>query len=295
MDPLQDLFAGLAAPFGADEVRIRPQGGRQLQYITARTVMNRLDDVLGPANWWDEYMPLENSVICRLTIRLPDGTTLTKSDAGGYAGMADHGDDDKSGFSDAFKRAAVKFGIGRYLYRDGVPRFVHERMRHPSLAADPAHSPQGKAAEPVAPPAQPASAPARQKEGAGVPQTGKSLFAWIKQQEEKHGAGLLKTISDWAQRQDFPTRMVQWNAQQVQAAFGEALAAIEATRQEPVAAGAGGQPADRPNGWNGSRNRARPGAATNEPAGARGGEAEAQESAPRPPRGSSPPRQSRGR
>jgi len=119
-----DRWRALAAPFEPGEVRVRPQGARQLQYITARTVMNRLDNVLGPANWWDEYTPLENSVICRLTIRLPDGTTLTKSDAGGYAGMADSGDDDKSGFSDAFKRAAVKFGIGRYLYRDGVPRFA---------------------------------------------------------------------------------------------------------------------------------------------------------------------------
>ena len=133
MDQQLELFAALAAPFTPEEVRTRPQGSRQLQYITARNVMNRLDDVLGPANWWDDYVPLENSVICRLTIRLPDGSTLTKSDAGGYAGMADSGDDDKSGFSDAFKRAAVKFGIGRYLYRDGVPRFV-SRTHESSLA-----------------------------------------------------------------------------------------------------------------------------------------------------------------
>ena len=139
MDQHLELFAALAAPFEHEEVRTRRQGGRNLHYITARTVMNRLDEVLGPANWWDEYMPQENSVICRLTIRLPDGSTLTKSDAGGYAGMSDSGDDDKSGFSDAFKRAAVKFGIGRYLYRDGVPRFVQERLQHPSLSADPSH------------------------------------------------------------------------------------------------------------------------------------------------------------
>src|SRR6516225_4250953 len=37
-----ELFAALAAPFENDEVRNRQQGGRQLQYITARTVMNRL-------------------------------------------------------------------------------------------------------------------------------------------------------------------------------------------------------------------------------------------------------------
>ena len=57
----------------------------------------------------------------------PDGSVLTKCDAGGYAGMADSGDDDKSGYSDAFKRAAVKFGVARYRYRDGAPTFVLER------------------------------------------------------------------------------------------------------------------------------------------------------------------------
>ena len=88
--------------------------------------MNRLDVVLGPENWWDEYLPGEKSVLCKLTLKMPDGTTVTKADAGGYAGMADQGDDDKSGFSDAFKRAAAKFGVARYLYRDGVPQYGKE-------------------------------------------------------------------------------------------------------------------------------------------------------------------------
>src|SRR5438876_6748565 len=115
MTQFPDLFAALAAPFTAREVKQRSAaGGRQVPYITARTAMNRLDSVLGPENWWDEYIPLENSVVCRMSIKLPDGTVVTKSDAGGYAGMADQGDDDKSGFSDAFKRAAARFGVARY-------------------------------------------------------------------------------------------------------------------------------------------------------------------------------------
>src|SRR3954470_9918119 len=133
-----DLFAALAAPFESHETKIRSQTGRQLHYITARTAMNRLDNVLGPENWWDEYVPSENSVLCRLTIRMPDGSTLTKCDAGGYAGMADSGDDDKSGYSDSFKRAAVKFGVARYLYRDGVPTFVSERAPAAEAPAAPA-------------------------------------------------------------------------------------------------------------------------------------------------------------
>src|SRR3954470_11118167 len=144
-----DLFAALAAPFESHETKIRSQTGRQLQYITARTVMNRLDNVLGPENWWDEYVPSENSVLCRLTIPLPDGSALTKADAGGYAGMADQGDDDKSGFSDAFKRACAKFGVARYLYRDGVPQFVRERepnIEAPALPSDTNGASNGAAA-----------------------------------------------------------------------------------------------------------------------------------------------------
>ena len=71
-----DLFAALAAPFDASELKLRAQAGRQMPYVTARNVMNRLDEVLGPENWWDDFVPLEHSVICRLTIRLPDGTVL---------------------------------------------------------------------------------------------------------------------------------------------------------------------------------------------------------------------------
>src|SRR3954452_13023815 len=119
MTQYHDLFAALAAPFESHEVKIRTaQGGRQLSYITARTAMNRLDNVLGPENWWDEYVPLENSVICKMTLRLPDGSTVTKSDAGGYAGMADQGDDDKSGFFDAFQPAGGKIGFVPFLYLD---------------------------------------------------------------------------------------------------------------------------------------------------------------------------------
>src|SRR5947209_14762327 len=144
-----DLFAALAAPFDPSEVKIRSQSGRQLHYVTARTVMNRLDNVLGPENWHDHYIPGENSVLCELTIRLPDGTNLTKCDAGGYAGMADSGDDDKSGFSDAFKRAAAKFGVARYLYRDGVPAFVRER--EPAVDNPPAPPAEPQAAELASP------------------------------------------------------------------------------------------------------------------------------------------------
>lgn len=182
-DAQQLIFAALAAPIDPRDIKTRRQGGRDLSYITARTVMNRLDDVLGPDGWWDEYQPLDHSVICKLTIRLPDGSIITKSDAGGCAGMADAGDDDKSGFSDAFKRAAVKFGIGRHLYGDGVPAFVREPSL-PSKAGAPG-SGQGAAERPrrrsrSIDSTQDLDRPLKKIQPV-APRTGRELDDWIKQ------------------------------------------------------------------------------------------------------------------
>jgi hypothetical protein len=251
MTSYPDLFAALGAPFDNHEIRTRQHGsGRTLTYITARTAMNRLDDVLGPENWWDEFIPNESSVVCRMTIRLPDGSTVTKSDAGGYAGMADQGDDDKSGFSDAFKRTAAKFGVARYLYQDGVPSFVRERCgqgidsRPPATPAaaprasqgHPAASPQGdgKPAGPK-PGGKPGQGNGQARTEGATPKTGRALFAWTKEQEQRHQVGLLKYLNNWAKLQDFPGRMVDWDADQVAQAYGEAarkLATVPPGRAE---------------------------------------------------------------
>jgi hypothetical protein len=231
-----ELFTALAAPFEPDEVKVRSQAGRSLPYITARTIMNRLDDVLGPSNWWDDYQPLEHSVICRLTVRLPDGTTLTKCDAGGYAGMADPGDDDKSGFADAFKRAAVKFGVGRYLYRDGVPKFA--RATH-SMRPEPP-SRRTPASAPAPPPSQAPSAvdpaPQPSPEAPSPPRTGRALFAWTKKQDDAHNYGLMQHMTSWARRQKFPARMIDWDADQAAQGYAEASRKIESLRSAPNAA-----------------------------------------------------------
>jgi hypothetical protein len=219
MTQYPDLFAALAAPFESSELKLRSQSGRQLHYITARTVMNRLDSVLGPENWWDRYVPGENSVLCELTIRLPDGSTLTKSDAGGYAGLADSGDDDKSGYSDAFKRAAVKFGVARYLYRDGVPTFVRDRT--PTETAEPA-------TVPATPHSRPTSA--RASDSGQTPRTGKALFAWTKEQEQRYSVGLLKYLNGWAKLHDFPGRMIDWDGAQVGSAYAEACRKLQAVQ-----------------------------------------------------------------
>lgn len=229
MTQFPDLFTALAAPFENNEVKLRSaNSGRQVPYITARTAMNRLDSVLGPENWWDDYVPLENSVLCRLTIRLPDGSVVTKADAGGYAGMADQGDDDKSGFSDAFKRAAAKFGVARYLYRDGVPAFVRERVpgidaAHGGELAGGAAGSQGTGRR---------SAP-RSSVSNEPPRSGKALFAWAKHQDDEHHAGLLKILNDWGRQQGFAARMIQWNPEQVSQAYAEACRQQKASKPKP--------------------------------------------------------------
>jgi hypothetical protein len=228
-----DLFAALAAPFDPSEVKVRSTASRQLHYITARTAMNRLDNVLGPENWWDEYVPSENSVLCRLTIRLPDGSTLTKADAGGYAGMSDQGDDDKSGYSDAFKRAAVKFGVARYLYRDGIPTFVQERSFPASseAKAQSAESPETSSA--TATQAAPANGHRQATANGNTPRSGKALFAWTKEQEQRYQVGLLKYLNGWAKLQEFPGRMIDWDAEQVGLAYAEACRKLQSIQAAP--------------------------------------------------------------
>jgi hypothetical protein len=116
------ITRALAAPFDLTEVKFKPQavkGNRALAlaYVDVRAIMDRLDNVLGVENWQDRYQLLpDNSVVCRLRLRI-GGQWITKSDVGGPREQPDGGDRLKAAFSDALKRAAVKFGIGRYLYR----------------------------------------------------------------------------------------------------------------------------------------------------------------------------------
>jgi hypothetical protein len=119
---VEELTAALASPFDPREVKFKPavvsgQRALALAYVDARAIQDRLDEVLGVAGWQDEYECLpDGSVVCRLRLRLGD-EWITKMDVGGPSEQPDEGDRRKAAFSDALKRAAVKFGVGRYLYR----------------------------------------------------------------------------------------------------------------------------------------------------------------------------------
>lgn len=122
-DPqVQTITAALAAPFEPRDIKFKPQMVKNnrclaMAYIDARLIQDRLDEVLGVENWEDAYKILpDGSVMCRLRLKLGD-RWITKTDVGSLSEQPDSGDRLKAAFSDALKRAAVKFGIGRYLYR----------------------------------------------------------------------------------------------------------------------------------------------------------------------------------
>lgn len=81
--------------------------GIALAYVNARDVMKRFDDVCGD-HWQVEY-PFDGC--CRIGLKI-DNEWLWRSNGAGETDF----EAEKGKFSDAFKRAAVLWGVGRYLY-----------------------------------------------------------------------------------------------------------------------------------------------------------------------------------
>lgn len=111
-------FEALRAPFPKDAVSWRAQHFTQdgskalaLAYIDARDVMNRLDDVCTPAGWQDKYSHANGKTVCDIGVKCGD-EWVWKADGAGDSDI----EAEKGALSDAFKRAAVRWGIGRYLY-----------------------------------------------------------------------------------------------------------------------------------------------------------------------------------
>lgn len=111
----------LEAPFEPQDVDFKPQtfskdGGKALAiaFVDPRRYQERLSAVLGHAGWSVEYRPLgERAIIARLTLSTPEGT-IVREEVGEFddKGMAQY----PTASAQAFKRACVTLGIGRYLY-----------------------------------------------------------------------------------------------------------------------------------------------------------------------------------
>jgi len=113
----RDILHKLAAPFEPSLVHWKPQAlsadkTRALAtcYVDARVVMDRLDIVVG-GDWSFDWEPLPGGEVKGiLTV-----CGVTRADVG-ERGSGDFGDTLKAAVSDALKRAAVHFGVARYLY-----------------------------------------------------------------------------------------------------------------------------------------------------------------------------------
>ena len=131
----EQIHQELSEPFSHEDVEWKIQTvskdksrGLAVAYVTARAIQNRLDAVVGAQNWkpvfrqWHTVTDRDGnpipSQLC--TIQIFDDERhewLEKTDG---AENTDY-EPVKGGLSDAMKRAASQWGIGRYLYKLGTP------------------------------------------------------------------------------------------------------------------------------------------------------------------------------
>jgi len=85
--------------------------GSCVAYIDARDAQKRLDEVCGQENWQALYYQVGNMLFCKVGIEIGE-EWIWKSDTGSESNI----EKEKGHSSDAFKRACVLWGIGRFLY-----------------------------------------------------------------------------------------------------------------------------------------------------------------------------------
>lgn len=118
----------LKQPFEPEHIewRIQQSGdsngkrwGLVLAYVTNRAIMDRLDEVFGVDGWKNEYTTApDGGILCGISALFLEpgeiGATqwVTKYDGAENTAV----EPVKGGLSNAMKRAAVQWGIGRYLY-----------------------------------------------------------------------------------------------------------------------------------------------------------------------------------
>lgn len=109
----------LTAPILPNEIEWRVQSQTStgklivVPYINNRCVMHRFDAAFGAENWTSEFREISNGFLCRLTVIIKDTNRIVHREDGASKTNIEP---EKGGISDAMKRAAVQFGLGRCLY-----------------------------------------------------------------------------------------------------------------------------------------------------------------------------------
>lgn len=150
------FFEALGQPFPYSDVNWRLQyvdkeklEGFAVPYLDARAIADRLDSVVGQNNWKDSYTPWHTYVekvedkgkvttkqiqsqICVLSIYDEERKEwIGKSDGAENTDV----ESIKGGISDAFKRSAVKWNVGRYMYKM-KPVWVKAKKQGRSFVVD---------------------------------------------------------------------------------------------------------------------------------------------------------------
>jgi hypothetical protein len=86
-------------------------GASCVAYIDSRDVQDKLDEVVEVGKWQVVYEENKGNLFCRIGIKIGDDW-IWRSDCGTESNV----EKQKGEASDAFKRAAVMWGIGRFLY-----------------------------------------------------------------------------------------------------------------------------------------------------------------------------------
>jgi len=115
---MTDILERLKVPFDESVIEWRPGSTNKdktqalaLAYAPARVYMERLDEVMA-TGWKDEYKPApDGGVLCGISLLINE-EWVTRWDGAENTNI----EGVKGGLSDSFKRACVKWGIGRYLY-----------------------------------------------------------------------------------------------------------------------------------------------------------------------------------
>ena len=135
-DNCKNIFVALTEPFSALDIEWRVQSSgisangtiwaMAIPYITNRVIQNRLDEVFGPMGWKNEYTETKTGdVLCGISAwNQMEREWVTKWDGAEKSQNKQQGnsnrqpmDNVKKLLSDSMKRAAVQWGIGRYLYK----------------------------------------------------------------------------------------------------------------------------------------------------------------------------------
>jgi len=99
-------------------------GASCVAYIDARDVQDKLDEVCGHL-WQSRYSEHKGNLFCEIGIKIGD-EWVWRSDCGTESNV----EKEKGEASDSFKRAAVMWGIGRFLYKKEIVKLDAMKNKH---------------------------------------------------------------------------------------------------------------------------------------------------------------------